>query len=84
MPEIKKTELQSTLKFAPKEASQVEEEQSSENEDDEENLELLDMLVDGVEADNAKEDHKDLIKEKNKMMDIKLAKIKMEKQSANI
>ena len=42
------------------------------------------MLVDGVEADNAKEDHKDLIKEKNKMMDIKLAKIKMEKQSANI
>ena len=62
----------------------MEEEQSSEHEDDEENLELLDMLVDGVEADNAKEDHKDLIKEKNKMMDIKLAKIKMDKQSANI
>jgi hypothetical protein len=37
------------------------------------------MLVDGVEAEKAKEDHKDLIKEKNKMMDIKLAKIKMEK-----
>jgi len=42
------------------------------------------MLVDGVEADNAKENHKDLIKEKNKMMDIKLAKIKLDKQNAKI
>tara|TARA_B110000285_G_scaffold202319_1_gene237557 strand:- start:532 stop:654 length:123 start_codon:yes stop_codon:yes gene_type:complete len=39
------------------------------------------MLVDGVEAENAKENHKDLIKEKNKMMDIKLAQIKMAKQN---
>ena len=37
------------------------------------------MLVDGVEAEKAKDDHKELIKEKNKMMDMKLAKLKMEK-----
>jgi hypothetical protein len=77
------TKKQTELKFAPKQASQVEEKsETEEEEEDDENLELLDMLVDGVEAENAKENHKDLIKEKNAMMDLKLAKIKMEKKNA--
>lgn len=40
------------------------------------------MLVDGVEAEKAQQDRKDLIAEKNKQMDLKLAKIKLEKQNA--
>ena len=40
---------------------------------------MLDMLCDGVEADEAKEKHKKLIEDKNKMMDEKLKKIKEQK-----
>ena len=45
---------------------------------------MLDMLCDGVEADEAADKRKQLIKDKNKMMDEKLNKRREEKQMKKI
>ena len=65
------------------EADPVAEAQEDDDED-EEDLEMLDMLCDGVEADDAADKRKQLISEKNRMMDEKLNKIKEEKQMKKI